>query len=119
MSERRPSRAPRGLGIARGERAPAFAFVMAIAGAIGLFVVYLRGGQPQAEGILLAVALGGIGVGMTLWVARFMPHGPFVEDRGRMASTDEEAEAFIHDFEAGGEEIARRGFLARLLTAAF
>ena len=46
--------------------------------AIGLAVVYWQGGQTQLEGVLLAVAAGGIGVGIVVWAKRFMPDGPEV-----------------------------------------
>jgi ubiquinol-cytochrome c reductase iron-sulfur subunit len=106
-------------GISPAERAPAIAFGLAIVAALGLAIVYWRGGQPQAEGILLAVVLGGIGAGMALWAQRFMPHGPFSEDRGEVASSDADIEAFLADLDAGGEGIARRGFLAKMLGGAF
>ena len=48
--------------IAKGERAPAIAFSVAIVAALVLVVVYWRGGQPQAEGVLLALAA-------VLWLA--------------------------------------------------
>ena len=38
------------------------------------FVVYVRGGNPQAEGALLALALGGVGAGLLIWATRLMPH---------------------------------------------
>jgi ubiquinol-cytochrome c reductase iron-sulfur subunit len=98
----------------RAERAPALAFSLAIVASIGLAVVYWRGGQPQAEGVLLAVVLGGIGTGLALFARRFLPHGPYEEERGQIGSTDEEVAAFLADFEAGNEQIARRGFLAAL-----
>ena len=43
--------------ISPAERLPAAAFAVAIVAALALAVVYWRGGQPQAEGILLAVFL--------------------------------------------------------------
>ena len=78
------ARRPRGQPADRrkAERLPAATFAVAIVAALALAVVYWRGGQPQAEGILLAVVLGGIGAGMALWAQRFMPHGPFEEERG-------------------------------------
>jgi ubiquinol-cytochrome c reductase iron-sulfur subunit len=105
--------------ISKAERAPALAFGLAIGAALGLAIVYLRGGQPQAEGILLATVLGGIGTGLALWARRFMPRGPFEEERGEVASSDADIEAFMADFEEGGEGIARRGFLATMAAAAF
>ena len=55
------------------ELAPAVAFTVAIVAGIGLGVVYWVGGQTQLEGVLLAVAFGGIGVGIVLWAKRFLP----------------------------------------------
>jgi ubiquinol-cytochrome c reductase iron-sulfur subunit len=104
--------------IPRAERAPAVAFALAIVAALGLAVVYWRGGQPQAEGALLAVVLGGIGAGLAMWAKRFMPHGPFEEERGQMASSEEDIAAFLDDLNHGEEGIARRGFLAKLAAGA-
>ena len=49
-----------------GERLPAIFFVCSIIAGIGLAVVYAAGGQTQAEGVLLAVALCGFGAGLVL-----------------------------------------------------
>jgi ubiquinol-cytochrome c reductase iron-sulfur subunit len=100
------------------EKIAAAAFIISILAAIALFVVYWRGGQTQLEGILLGLVLAGIGVGIVIFAKRFLPQGPFSEPRGRISSTPEEIEAFVADFEAGGEGIARRGFLAKLGAAA-
>jgi ubiquinol-cytochrome c reductase iron-sulfur subunit len=110
-----PDGAPR---ITKGERAPAIAFGLAIIAALALAVVYWRGGQPQAEGILLAVVLGGIGAGLALWAKRFMPHGPFEEERGQIASSEEDIAAFLDDLNHGEEGMARRGFLAKMALGA-
>jgi ubiquinol-cytochrome c reductase iron-sulfur subunit len=104
--------------IPRAERAPVVAFALAIVAALGLAVVYWRGGQPQAEGALLAVVLGGIGAGLAMWAKRFMPHGPFEEERGQMASSEEDIAAFLDDLNHGDEGIARRGFLAKMAAGA-
>ena len=102
----------------RRERLPAAMFVVAIVAGLGAAGVYIAGGQTQAEGVLLAIALGGIGMGLVLWAKRFMPQGPEVEDRGRLVSTPEELEAFSADFTVGGEAIGRRGMLLKLLAGA-
>ncbi len=104
--------------VPKAERAPAIAFGLAIVAALALAVVYWRGGQPQAEGVLLAVVLGGIGAGLAMWAKRFMPHGPFEEDRGQIASSEEDIAAFLDDLEHGDEGIARRGFLAKMALGA-
>jgi ubiquinol-cytochrome c reductase iron-sulfur subunit len=98
---------------ARVEHAAAISFLVAMAAAIGLTVVYWRGGQPQAEGVLLAVVLGGIGVGIVLWAKHFMPSDEVAEERHPMASSEEDVAAFAADFQAGGSGLQRR----RLLVA--
>src|SRR5687767_11020292 len=74
----------------RVELASAACFVVAMFAAIILAVVYWEGGQPQAEGILLAISLGGIGVGIVLWAKHFMPDDEVAEERHSLASTEEE-----------------------------
>jgi ubiquinol-cytochrome c reductase iron-sulfur subunit len=96
---------------ARVERAAAVSFLLAMAAAIGLTVVYWEGGQPQAEGILLAVVLGGIGVGIVLWAKHFMPTEEVAEDRHPMESSEEDIAAFAADFQAGGSSLQRRRVL--------
>jgi ubiquinol-cytochrome c reductase iron-sulfur subunit len=96
---------------ARVERAAAVSFLLAMAAAIGLTVVYWEGGQPQAEGIMLAVVLGGIGVGIVLWAKHFMPTEEVAEDRHPMESSEEDIAAFAADFQAGGSSLQRRRVL--------
>jgi len=95
----------------RVERAVAISFLVAMAAGIGLTVVYWQGGQPQAEGILLAVVLGGIGVGIVLWAKHFMPSDEVAEQRHPMASSEEDVAAFAADFQAGGSSLQRRRVL--------
>jgi ubiquinol-cytochrome c reductase iron-sulfur subunit len=99
-------------------RAVAVSFSIAALASLALCVVYVRGGQPQAEGALLFLALGGIGAGMMVWARRLMGgiaeetqprHGPAPERDRRGA-----AEAM----RGGVEEIGRRRLLSRLLLAA-
>lgn len=104
----------------RAERAAAVAFVVAIVAALALFVVYVRGGDPQAEGALLALALGGVGAGLLIWATRLMPHiHDETQPRSKTAhATGAEREAAVETMEAGVEEIKRRRFLSRLLLGA-
>jgi len=39
---------------------------------LALLVLYLLGGQTQAEGVLLAIALGSLGIGVVLWAQDLM-----------------------------------------------
>ena len=61
------------------------------AAAVGLALVYVAGGQPQAEGALLGVSLGGIGVALILWARGLTTEGTVVGDRGSLANPEEEA----------------------------
>jgi ubiquinol-cytochrome c reductase iron-sulfur subunit len=93
-------------------------FLLSTAASGGLVVVYLLGGQPQAEGALLFVALGGIAVGLVLWAHRFLPPGPYVQERAPLPSSALERRAFVEDFERGVRVVERRAFMGRLLGLA-
>jgi ubiquinol-cytochrome c reductase iron-sulfur subunit len=108
--------AERAAAARRGERVElgsAFAFLVAFGSAITLAIVYWLGGQPQAEGILLAATLGGIGVGIVLWAKHFMPNDEVTEERESVESSEEDIDAFTADFEAGESTLRSR----RLLVA--
>jgi ubiquinol-cytochrome c reductase iron-sulfur subunit len=95
----------------RVELGSAACFVVSALAAIALAVVYWEGGQPQAEGVLLAVSLGGIGVGIVLWAKHFMPSDEVAEERHPMASTEEDVAAFTADFQAGESTLRSRRIL--------
>jgi quinol---cytochrome c reductase iron-sulfur subunit len=82
---------------------------------IGLTVVYARGGQPQLEGVLLFVSLGGLAVALIVWAHRFLPLGPYEQEREPMQPPAREERAFLQTLERGGAVIGRRRFLTRLL----
>jgi hypothetical protein len=50
---------------------------------IAVTIVYALGGQVQLEGILLALALGGLSLGLILWAKEMMPGGHYVQERER------------------------------------
>jgi ubiquinol-cytochrome c reductase iron-sulfur subunit len=97
-------------------RGIAVAFVASAAASLGLVVVYVTGrGGAQVEGILLAVALGGVGAGIVSWAIGLL-HGPLeIEQRHEMASPPAERRAAASALDI--EEISRRRFLVRLLAA--
>ncbi len=86
--------------------------------AVGLAIVYWNGGEPQWEGALLALSLGGIGAGMVVWAKQFLPGDEVTEDRGPLASSEEDVTEFAADFARGHESVARRPLLLALLAAA-
>ena len=103
---------------ATAERLGAAAFVISIVAGLALGGVYWSGGQPQLEGVLLALSLGGIGIGMIVWAKRFLPNEEVEEERKPIESTEEDVAAFTRTFEAGEQEIGRRRLLTRLLLGA-
>ncbi len=96
-------------------RGIALAFVASAAASLGLVVEYVTGlGGPQAQGILLAVALGGVGLGIVVWAIGLL-HGPLEsEQRHELASSPAERRAAATALDV--EEISRRRFLVRLLV---
>lgn len=80
-----------------------------------LLVLYVLGGQPQLEGILLTVCLGGIGAGIVVWGQHLMPSRIHVEPRGPVGGSPQRIEdlqdAFVE--EAG---FSRRTLLIRALA---
>jgi ubiquinol-cytochrome c reductase iron-sulfur subunit len=104
---------------AGAEVAAAVCFAISTLASIALAIVYWRGGNTQAEGALLAVVTGGIGVGIVLWAKQAMPQDEVVEHRSSVESTEEQVEALSADFEAGREGIGRRKLLVGLAGSAF
>src|SRR5919205_4067793 len=96
------------------ERRIAILLVASTVAALALAGVYIAGGQPQAEGALLGVALGGIGVALILWARGLSTEGTVVGDRGHMGSTDEEKEVVterVEEVVEGSGEPGRRSVL--------
>jgi len=90
--------------------------VTALAG-LGLLVVYVLGGQTQVEGVLLAIALGSLGIGIVLWAQELMITPVVAEERHPLETGSEgpaELEATLEE-EAG---FTRRRFLVGMLVAA-
>jgi ubiquinol-cytochrome c reductase iron-sulfur subunit len=106
--------------VKRAERAVAILFILATIAALALFVVYVRGGNPQAEGVLLFLALGGVGGGLMVWARELMPR--IRDERHPRAKAEPATEAEMQDtvevVEAGVDEMRRRRFLSRLLIGA-
>ena len=96
----------------------AIAFVSSFLASVALTFVYALGGQPQLEGALLGVALGGVAFGLAGWARAFMPQGPHVQQREPIPVEVAERPEAIEAFAQGTEEIGRRRFLGRLLGLA-
>ena len=98
------------------ERTSAFAFLLSTAAFLGLAAVYWRGGQPQAEGALLAVGFGGLAYGLVTWGNHLLPQGPYEEERHQFG--DPAQENLFGDDLGRGHEITRRKLLVRTLVFA-
>ncbi len=102
----------------RAVRRIALAFGLSTLAGLALAVVYILGGNVQAEGMLLALALGGLGYGLAEWAGKLMSKGPEVgdyEDAPPPGDEDEVAEVVAEGWE---ESFGRRKFLFRMLGAA-
>jgi ubiquinol-cytochrome c reductase iron-sulfur subunit len=91
---------------------------LSAAASIGLTVVYAFGGQPQLEGLLLGLSLGGLAAGLGLWAKHLLPSGPFVQERDVTYEDTESQTDMEDDFEEGAGALGRRSFLVRALAAA-
>jgi ubiquinol-cytochrome c reductase iron-sulfur subunit len=88
------------------------AFGASMLASIGLTVVYAVGGDPQIEGALLGIALGGIAVGLVLFAHHMLPGGQFVEPRDIVPHATAERPGVEAAFEAGAEPIGLLGIAA-------
>jgi quinol---cytochrome c reductase iron-sulfur subunit len=99
----------------RGRALILAALGVSMASSVGLTVLYALGGQPQIEGALLGLALGGIAVGLVLFGHRMLPGDNFVEPREVVPRATAQRPGVAAAFEAGAEPIERR----RLIATAF
>jgi len=98
------------------ERATALAFGVAGLAGLALLAVYFVGGQTQIEGVLLFLALGGIGVGISIWGSELLPEVEEVEPRHPMTSPPAPEDGSTDVVREG---ITRRRALLGMLAAAF
>jgi ubiquinol-cytochrome c reductase iron-sulfur subunit len=91
-------------------------FLASAAAGVALTVCYATGGDPALEGALLAVALGGLGLGLILVAHRLLTGPPRVEEREALVPTADEESAVDEDLERIGE-VSRRRVLRSALAA--
>ena len=91
-------------------------FFVSMVGSLGLVVYYLIGESAQVEGILLGLALGGMGFGVVGWATRLMDVPTVVEEREPLESSD----AAMTQMEGmvGQDAVTRRKMLLRLAGGA-
>ena len=103
----------------RAERRVGTALAVAIVAGIGLFVGYFAGGQTQVEGVLFAVALGGLNLTYTHTEDGEVHPGEVVEERHELTSGPAGRQAFEYALtEEVGPVLGRRSMLLRLLIGA-
>jgi ubiquinol-cytochrome c reductase iron-sulfur subunit len=93
------------------ERRIAVLLIASTLAALGLAGVYIAGGQPQAEGALLGVALGGIGFALILWARGLSTEGAVIAPRGKLGGQMEDKEVVEERVEEVGDEPGRRSVL--------
>ncbi len=101
----------------RAELRVAAAFLVTAAAASALAVVYWRGGHPQWEGVLLAVALGGLGYGFVSAAHHLLPGGEVEQERSPLGGDEDARDAIVEDIERSAT-ISRRKLLTRSLGLA-
>ena len=99
-----------------GARAVAAALVVSMLASVGLLVVYVLGGQAQLEGVLLALALGGLGLGIVVWASDLLDEPELVQERTPLSSGDEDRRDAAEALGSGG--VTRRTLLVRLAGGA-
>lgn len=102
----------------RSARLVAIALFASAVASLSLSAVYILGGQTQLEGVLLGIALGGMGLGLVLWAKAFLPVGGQVQQREPLEPTAEEQHSAEESLEEGLHEIGRRSFLVKVGVAA-
>jgi ubiquinol-cytochrome c reductase iron-sulfur subunit len=90
----------------------AISFCVSATASVALAVVYALGGQPQLEGALLGLSLGGLAVGLIAFGRDLLPGGHFVEERKPLPPGSEEQPEAAAALSGGATQIGRRRFLA-------
>jgi ubiquinol-cytochrome c reductase iron-sulfur subunit len=91
---------------------------VAIAAGVAVTVVYALGGQPQLEGALLGLTLGGIAVALIVFARRMLPGGHFVQVREDLPGMEDERASVAAAFQTGAAPIERRGLMVKMFGLA-
>ena len=100
------------------ERPIAAMLALSILGSLALVAVYAAGGQPQLEGVLLAVSLGMLGAAVIVWALRLLPQDEVTDVREPEPSPPAVRAAATSALERGEEQLTGRRTLGRLLLGA-
>jgi ubiquinol-cytochrome c reductase iron-sulfur subunit len=103
----------------KAERRAGTALAVATVAGLGLFVVYFAGGQTQIEGVLFAIAFGGLGIALGIWANHLLDAREVVEERHELTSGAAGRQALGDALtEEVGPVIGRRSLLIKLLAGA-
>jgi ubiquinol-cytochrome c reductase iron-sulfur subunit len=102
----------------RAEIVVALSFGTTMLAGVALLVLYVAGGQTQLEAVLLALALGGLGMGIIIWSHDLLRVEAVAEERTPLAS-DPQALAELRSALVDESGITRRKLLVRLMLGAF
>lgn len=100
------------------ERPVAALLLLSICASLALAGVYAAGGQPQLEGVLLAVSLGAFGAAMIVWALRLLPHEDVTDVRESEPSPPRVRAEAASALERGEEQLTGRRSLVALLLGA-
>jgi quinol---cytochrome c reductase iron-sulfur subunit len=105
------------VGRVRADRGVTVALLASMAASAGLLVIYVGNvSSAQLEGLLLAVALGGVGIALVIWAIALL-HAPLETEARHALASPPEVRAAAETALAPGE-ITRRRFLVRMLGGA-
>lgn len=103
----------------RAYRIAAVAFVVAIAGGLVAAWGFWTDRTVHVLGLGLALALGGIGVGLVSWAKYLDLPENVVQERHRLRTTEEERADFDDEMQMTGETVGRRTLLVALFAGGF
>jgi ubiquinol-cytochrome c reductase iron-sulfur subunit len=92
-------------------------FAITAIAAVAAIVSYSRDADPQAQGVFLAIAFGGLGAGLIVWANKVAQGPPEVESREPLAGDREDQAAIEVELDQPGS-LARRTVLRRSLWVA-
>lgn len=95
------------------------ALAAAVVAGIAVLIVYALGGQPQIEGVLLAILLLGIGFAFIFWGKFLFAPEIVTEPRGEHRSSPAAVAGAEEAMAEDAEGITRRRFLVRMMVTAF
>jgi len=92
------------------------AFLVALAGGVGFLITYWTGGSNVLLGATLAFFFGGLGMTLILWSHLLTLNKEVVEPREQMQTPPHERESAVEDFQAGANQVHRRGLLKWMIA---